>query len=104
MITQEQYERLCRTQTQPYPKIQNEDVADLLEAFEELYTELDKTCMERGTRHKAFELLYDGDGNERVKLKKPQSWRDKYTKTALRNMHPAQVVVLDAIEKEEIGL
>lgn len=73
MITQAQYERLCELFEGP-PRVGREwqDVADLLESFEQLYEALDR-CAASGARalqQKDFELLVNDYEEPTVRLKK----------------------------------
>lgn len=76
MITQAQYERLCAKADRFHAgqgRKENEDLADLLESFEELHAALDHELMNttKGAA-KSFELLYDADGDQRVTLVNPK--------------------------------
>lgn len=73
MITQTQYDKLCAAiESGNRDTLWFCDVADLLESYEQMHTELDHTLMSgsKRVRVQAFELLYDSEGESRVALKK----------------------------------
>lgn len=76
MITQGQYELLCDyvgDDSQHTSGTLQAHVADLLESFEQLHAALDTALMHNGWGSgKTYELMYDEDGNERVKLHAPR--------------------------------
>ena len=77
MITQAQYTSLCaQVESENRNNLRFCDVADLLEAFEQLRAALDEELM-RNPRSlaKHYELLYNDEGDQIVTLQTPETAR-----------------------------